>query len=140
VAAALATIALSGCGGEREATSARVHPVQVTERDFHISAPKRIPAGDVVFSVTNKGPDDHELMVVKESEGQGGEEEDETPLRPNGLTVDEDALGSSLVGALEAQEPGVHTLRVKLKPGRYEFFCNMAGHYFAGMETAFEVQ
>jgi uncharacterized cupredoxin-like copper-binding protein len=45
-----------------------------------------------------------------------------------------------LVDALEPQEPGVHTLRVNLKPGRYELFCNMAGHYLAGMEAGFEVQ
>jgi uncharacterized cupredoxin-like copper-binding protein len=143
VAAALATLLLFGCGGDKSAAPAGVHLVRVKERDFHITAPKRVPAGDVVFSVTNKGPDDHELLVVKEPEGKGeGEEEAEeaTPLRPNGLTVDEDALGSSLVATLEAQEPGVHTLRVKLKPGHYELFCNMAGHYFAGMETAVEVQ
>ena len=144
VLAALAIPLLAGCGGSREVTHARARLVRVTERDFRISAPKRIAAGDVVLSVTNKGPDDHELLVVKEPEGEGkGEEEEEeaeTPLRPDGLTVDEDALGSSLIGTLEAEEPGVHTLRVKLEPGRYEFFCNMAGHYFAGMEAGFKVQ
>ena len=133
-----------GCGemeGDK-APSSRV--ARVTQRDFHIKAPKRIPAGDVTFSVKNEGPDDHELLVVKEDESQGGgedeEEEEATPLRHDGLTVDEDKLGSSLVDALEPQEPGVHTLRVNLKPGRYELFCNMAGHYLAGMEAGFEVQ
>jgi uncharacterized cupredoxin-like copper-binding protein len=143
VAAVLAILLLPGCGGEGDAMPAGAHQVRVSERDFHISVPKRVAAGDVVFSVKNRGPDDHELLVVKEPEGDGEgeeEEEEETPLRPNGLTVDEDALGSSLVATLEAQEPGVHRLRVNLKPGRYELFCNMAGHYFAGMEAAVEVQ
>jgi len=133
-----------GCGEKEgdKAPSSRV--ARVTLRDFHIKAPKRIPAGDVTFSINNKGPDDHELLVVKEDESQGHgneeEEEAEPPLRRDGLTVDEDKLGSSLVDALEPEKPGVHTLRVNLKPGRYELLCNMAGHYFAGMEAGFEVQ
>jgi hypothetical protein len=138
--AALVAIALSmlalGCGGNEGDKAASDHVVPVTLRDFHIKAPKRIAAGDVTFFVTNKGPNDHELLVVKEDESKG----EETPLRRDGLTVDEDKLGSSLVDALEPEEPGVHTLRVNLKPGRYELFCNMAGHYFAGMEAGFEVQ
>jgi uncharacterized cupredoxin-like copper-binding protein len=130
-----------GCGekGGDEASSA--HGVRVTLRDFHIKAPKQIPAGDVNFSIWNKGPNDHELLLVKEPESRtGNEEEEETPLRRDGLTVDEDKLGSSLIAALEPEEPGMSTLRANLKPGHYELFCNMAGHYFAGMEAGFEVQ
>jgi uncharacterized cupredoxin-like copper-binding protein len=130
-----------GCGEKEGDRATGSHVARVTLRDFHIKAPKRIPAGEVTFSVNNKGPNDHELLVVRKDESQsGGDEEDEVPLRRDGLTVDEDKLGSSLVDALEPQTPGVHTLRVKLKPGRYELFCNMAGHYFAGMEAGFEVQ
>jgi uncharacterized cupredoxin-like copper-binding protein len=143
VAAALLIPFASGCGGRTEETEAGTHLVRVTERDFRISAPKRVPAGEVVFTVTNKGPDDHELLLIKESEGRGGseeEEEEETPLRPDGLSVDEDALGSSLVDELEPEEPGVRKMRVRLRPGQYEFLCNMAGHYFGGMEAGFEVQ
>jgi uncharacterized cupredoxin-like copper-binding protein len=146
--AALVVIGLSmlafGCGQKEGDQATSSHVARVTLRDFHIKAPKRIPAGDVTFSIWNKGPNDHELLVVREDESQGrGDEEgeeDETPLRRDGLTVDEDKLGSSLVDALEPEEPGVHTLRVNLKPGRYEMLCNMAGHYFAGMEAGFEVQ
>jgi uncharacterized cupredoxin-like copper-binding protein len=135
-----------GCGEKKEDKAASAHIVPVTLRDFHIKAPKRIAAGDVTFSVWNKGPNDHELLLVKEPESQGEgdeedhEEEEETPLRRDGLTVDEDKLGSSLIDALEPEEPGRSTLRANLKPGRYELFCNMAGHYFAGMEAGFEVQ
>jgi uncharacterized cupredoxin-like copper-binding protein len=131
-----------GCGDKEgdETSSSRVVPV--TLRDFHIKAPKRIPTGAVTFSINNKGPDDHELLLVKEpdSQAEGEDTEEETPLRQDGLTVDEDKLGSSLVAALEPEEPGTSTLRANLKPGRYEMFCNMAGHYFAGMEAGFEVQ
>jgi uncharacterized cupredoxin-like copper-binding protein len=34
----------------------------------------------------------------------------------------------------------VRTLRLKLTPGRYVFFCNMAGHYLGGMRHEVVVQ
>lgn len=144
VAVAVSSIAVAaGCGGDGSTLAGADH-ANVTERDFHISAPKRLPAGDVVFRVRNEGPDDHELLVLKQAEPGGAaqeeEEEAETPLRSDGVTVDEDKLGPALVGTLEAQEPGVHELHVKLGPGRYELICNMAGHYLGGMETEVEVQ
>jgi uncharacterized cupredoxin-like copper-binding protein len=141
VVAALATasiLVVSGCG-ESPGTHRGARLVRVTERDFRISAPKRIPAGDVVFRVRNNGPDDHELLVVRH-EGEEEEGEEELPLRADGLTVDEDGLGSRLVEGLEAGEPGARELRVNLKPGHYELFCNMKGHYLAGMEAEIEAQ
>jgi uncharacterized cupredoxin-like copper-binding protein len=114
------------------AQSSRGRPeasVRVTQRDFHISAPKRLPAGDVVLRVKNRGPDDHELLVVR----TGG---DELPLRKDGLTVDEEALEDHTAGVLEAGMPGsVRRLRLHLRPGHYELFCNMSGHYLGGMEA-----
>jgi uncharacterized cupredoxin-like copper-binding protein len=93
-----------------------------------------MPAGDVVLSVRNRGPDDHELLVVRAPEG-------EPPLRADGMTVDEEGLGSALIGTLEPDDPRkVRELRVDLQPGRYELICNMAGHYFGGMETEVTVQ
>jgi uncharacterized cupredoxin-like copper-binding protein len=45
------------------------------------------------------------------------------------------------VGELEPGDPGaVRTLRLKLSPGRYVFFCNMAGHYLGGMRHEVVVQ
>jgi uncharacterized cupredoxin-like copper-binding protein len=135
-ALAIACIALlgAGCSAEKPASPAGKKVVRVAERDFHITAPKRLPAGEVVLSVRNKGPDDHELLVVRASA-------DEPPLRADGMTVDEDGLGRAVVGALEPDDPGnVRELRVDLEPGRYELICNMAGHYFAGMEREITVQ
>ena len=58
------------------------------------------------------------------------------PRRADGITIDEDALEAANVGALEPGAPGsVRELRLHLSPGRYEMFCNMAGHYFGGMHT-----
>jgi uncharacterized cupredoxin-like copper-binding protein len=125
---------LAGCSAQQPVTGAGAKAVRITERDFHISAPKHLPSGHVVLSVHNRGPDDHELLVVRAGDH-------EPPLRTDGMTVDEDGLGSAAVGALEPDEPGnVRELRVDLKPGRYELICNMAGHYFGGMESEVTVR
>ena len=100
----------------------------ITTRDFRISAPKRVPAGDVRLLIRNKGPVSHEVLVVRGSKSR-------LPYRKDGLGVDEDALGSALVAVLEPSAPGVHELKVHLAPGHYRFLCNMSGHYMGGMKT-----
>jgi uncharacterized cupredoxin-like copper-binding protein len=54
-------------------------------------------------------------------------------MRPDGLTIDEDALETEILGALEPAGPGVRELEVRLTPGHYVMFCNMAGHFMSGM-------
>jgi hypothetical protein len=136
VALAALILLLGGCGGSGGVSSQKAATVQVRERDFRISAPKQLPPGEVDLAVHNKGPDDHELLVIR----RDGEGEEELPVRRSGLTIDEDGLGPAVVGALEPGEPGVRHLRVKLKPGHYELICNMAGHYYGGMEAEVRVQ
>ena len=62
-------------------------------------------------------------------------------MRADGFTVNEEAIESSEPGAIEPQQPH-HTelLDVRLKPGRYVLFCNMEGHYMAGMHTVLVVR
>ena len=99
----------------------------MTERDFHISAPASVPAGEVQLAVGNRGPDAHELIIVRAHSSS-------LPLRADGSTVDEDALDAVTAGTLEPGDPGsVRDLQVDLAPGRYEMFCNMSGHYLGGM-------
>jgi hypothetical protein len=128
LAAGIAMLALGGCGNAPAGDHAeRVLPVKV--RDFHISVPKRVPAGDLTVAMHNQGPDHHELIVVRAGSGK-------LPLRGDGFTVDEDGLGAAVVGALEPEAPGVHRLKVRLQPGaHYWFLCNMSGHYMGGMRT-----
>ena len=105
----------------------------MTERDFRISAPKRARSGDLVLSVHNRGPDAHELIVVRERGAR-------LPLRRDGSTVSEEELEPIIVGTLEPGKPGsVRKLRLHLAPGRYELFCNMSGHYLGGMHTTLVV-
>jgi len=117
-----------GCA-ETDRASRAPHPlVRISERDFRIVVePGRIPAGDVEFLVSNQGPDTHELIMVRSSRSR-------PPLRRDGLTVNEEAL--HVVGAVDGLDPhGVGHVRLHLAPGRYELFCNMAGHFMAGMHA-----
>jgi uncharacterized cupredoxin-like copper-binding protein len=118
---------VSGCAGG-QITANGAAGLTVSERDFAISAPRRVSAGDVVIRVHNRGPDDHELIVVRADSS--------LPLRSDGLTVNEEALQRAEAGALEPGEPGAtRELQVHLSPGRYVLFCNMAGHYLGGMHV-----
>jgi uncharacterized cupredoxin-like copper-binding protein len=125
-----ALCAVTGCSSGHASGHAVGTVADVTERDFHISvSPARVPAGNVDLSVHNRGPENHELIVVRVGAAP-------IPLRKDGITVDEDALEHETMGALEPGAPGsVRQLRLRLKPGRYEVFCNMSGHYLGGMHT-----
>jgi uncharacterized cupredoxin-like copper-binding protein len=134
LALALALVLLPACSSGSTHRAARGTVVRVTERDFRISvSPAHVRAGDVRLLIRNKGPDTHELIVVRAPHSG-------LALRSDALTVDEEALDQSTAGAEEGQEPGsVHELLLHLKPGRYELFCNMAGHYLGGMRAALVV-
>jgi uncharacterized cupredoxin-like copper-binding protein len=123
----------SGCGSQPAKAPAVGTALRITERDFKISAPSTAPAGELRLSVNNRGPVAHELIIVKAGRPR-------LPFRADGLTVDEDAVESRVAGALE---PGsadrVRELKVRLKPGHYEMFCNMSGHYLAGMHRKLTV-
>ena len=108
--------------------------VPVIERDFHIKAPRQMPAGNIVLRLSNRGPDDHELLVVRRGRP-------DLPLRADGLTVDEATLEPRTIGVLEAGQAGTHrSLRLHLRPGHYQLFCNMSGHYLGGMHARFKVE
>jgi uncharacterized cupredoxin-like copper-binding protein len=131
----VALSAVAGCATSRAPTPAdNGRLVRVSERDFHISAPKRVSSGDVRIAVRNKGPVNHEFIVVRTRNSR-------LPLRPDGSTVDEEGLEKATLGAVEPAAPGsVHHLRLHLAPGRYELFCNMSGHYLGGMHARLVVR
>jgi hypothetical protein len=125
-AAAAVVILASGCGG----ASRRVLPVlSITERDFAIRAPREIRAGDVRIVLTNQGPVSHELLIIHADTNR-------LPLRPDGFTIDEEALHRRLVLAIEPAAPGMRSAVVHLPPGRYILLCNMAGHAVSGMQRS----
>jgi uncharacterized cupredoxin-like copper-binding protein len=127
--------ALAGCGAHRSPTAARATAVPVTEKDFKITAPRVVRAGDVRLVIANEGPDHHELAVVR------APIVGTLPMRADGVTVDEDATEHATAGALEPAPSGaVSELRVRLRPGRYMLLCNMSGHYLGGMHSTVVVR
>jgi uncharacterized cupredoxin-like copper-binding protein len=134
LAFSLLLLALAGCSSDSSHSASRAPTVRVKERDFRITvAPRKVHAGTVRLVVHNKGPDTHELLIVRTS-GR------DLPLRTDGLTINEVAVDRSTVEVVEGKQPGTtEELLVHLKPGRYELFCNMAGHYLGGMRAYLEV-
>jgi uncharacterized cupredoxin-like copper-binding protein len=129
----VASFTYSSCGGASSAPRAGRGAVAVKESDFKISMPGRLAAGAHVFSVHNEGPVDHELIAIRLGHGT-------LPLRKDGISLDEDKLEPAEAGALEPGAPGVtRKVTLALKPGRYVFVCNMAGHYLGGMHKTVQV-
>jgi uncharacterized cupredoxin-like copper-binding protein len=99
------------------------------------------PAGDVVFTITNEGPEDiHEFVIFR------------TDLDPDALPVDEDGVvdeegeGITVVDEVEDLAVGAtEELAVELAAGSYVLVCNIwsedeaEAHYAMGMRTAFTV-
>jgi uncharacterized cupredoxin-like copper-binding protein len=93
-----------------------------------------VQAGNVLFRVKNRGPDAHELLLIRDDHGR-------LPFRGDGLTVDEESLQREEVGVLEPGAPNsVRELEVHLTPGRYVLLCNMSGHYLGGMHATMVVR
>jgi uncharacterized cupredoxin-like copper-binding protein len=125
---------LSGCGPAGASATTSPPLISIAEKDFHITAPSTLKAGQYTMRVHNEGATDHEFIIAPTQNGT-------LPLRPDGLTVDEEAFQHEEPGSLEPGAPGaVRDLTVDLKPGRYVLFCNMEGHYMAGMHTELVVQ
>jgi hypothetical protein len=122
----LPVLVVVGCAEADKVSRAPNSLIRISERDFRIVVtPDHISAGEAELVVTNHGPDTHELIVVRSRDS-------DLPVRLDGLTVNEEALHA--VATVEGVAPeGVRRVRLHLAPGRYELFCNMAGHFMAGM-------
>jgi len=134
VVGAVILLGTVGCSAGQTGARAGGTVLRVTESDFRISAPKQTSSGEIRLSVSNKGPDQHELIVVRERGSR-------LPLRGDGVTVNEELLERATVGVLEPGSPGSRReLALHLAPGRYVLFCNMSGHYLGGMHAVLVVR
>jgi hypothetical protein len=124
----LPVLVVVGCADSDTGSRVSGSLVHVSVKDFRIVvASDHIPAGETELVVRNQGPDTHELIIVPLRRSR-------LPLRLDGLTVDEEALRA--IATVEGVSPkGVGRVRLHLAPGRYELFCNMAGHFMAGMHN-----
>jgi len=96
---------------------------------------KSVPAGKVTFNVVNASSETVHEMIIAPVSGL-----DVTlPFSVNENRVDEEATGDiGEVSELEAGKSGALTL--DLKPGLYVLYCNIPGHFMAGMWTTVEVK
>ena len=135
LAVTVAVVAVALSGGSRAGAAVSGLPVlKVSERDFQIKAPKVVRAGELLLQTKNLGPDTHELLVVRFAGKR-------LPLRPDDMTVDEEALKSAMALTVEGFERGrTKEARIHLTPGRYVLLCNMQGHYLGGMHAALTVR
>ena len=79
----------------------------------------------------------HELAIARTDLAP-----DALPLAKNSTVDDErDLPGFHKVGEEEGVDLGDHRVKtVRLDPGHYVLYCNMPGHYLAGMHTELVVQ
>ena len=90
-------------------------------------------AGDVSFTIANRGTIGHEFLIVKTDIAPG-----EIPL--DGDHFPEDADGIEVIDEIGEYPAGTtETLEVTLAPGSYQLVCNLPDHYGNGMFTGFEV-
>jgi plastocyanin len=71
-------------------------------------------AGTVTIAFTNSSPEGHNLTI---QQGTGG----------------------AVVGSTPTFSGGTKTLTVKLKPGKYTFYCSVPGHRAGGMQGTLTV-
>jgi uncharacterized cupredoxin-like copper-binding protein len=97
--------------------------------------PKSVPAGKVKFNVTNSSTATvHEMIVAPIAD-----ENVVMPFNANDNKVDEEA--SHDLGEVSELDPGKSgTLVVDMKPGKYLLYCNVSGHFMAGMWTVLVVK
>jgi uncharacterized cupredoxin-like copper-binding protein len=131
--AILAIAALAGCRAEHASTAATLG-VRLTDSSVELATP-RVSAGRTRLTVTNDGPLTHEIVIARTSRVAT-----DLPLEADGLAADQAHHDLSELREIETiQLHDTESLTVDLRPGHYVLFCNMAGHYPAGMTADLEV-
>ena len=96
--------------------------------------PKTVRRGPVTIKVTNLASQMiHEVIVARVPEGTA-----KLPYDQNAQRADEDSLQN--FGSVNEIDPNkTASLTLELKPGKYMLYCNLPGHYMAGMWTLIDV-
>ena len=90
-------------------------------------------AGEVTFTISNKGTMGHEFLVVKTDIEDG-----QIPLV--GDNFEEPSAGLEVIDEIGEFPAGeTKKLTVTLEPGNYQLVCNLPTHYSAGMHMTFTV-
>jgi uncharacterized cupredoxin-like copper-binding protein len=99
------------------------------------ATPDTIKPGMVTFEVLNSSKDQiHEMIVAPLADVTKP-----LPYLADENRVDEDEAHD--LGEVAELDPGKSgALRIEIKPGTYILYCNVPGHYMAGMWTLFTVK
>jgi uncharacterized cupredoxin-like copper-binding protein len=94
-----------------------------------------VAAGKVTFEVTNKSKETiHEMLIAPIADKNVV-----LPFIANENRVDEEATHD--LGEVSELDPGKSgSLTLDLKPGQYVLYCNIPGHFMAGMWTVLSVK
>jgi uncharacterized cupredoxin-like copper-binding protein len=134
----LTVAGLAACGSRSHGSQAGSggRKVEVTLENFKIDMPAQIRAGRVTLMVAGAGPTMHELNVARSDAAP-----DALPVGADHLVDDhEPHVGFTHVAEAEGIDLGQRkTMTLSLSPGHYVLYCNMDGHYRAGMSTALTV-
>ena len=104
-----------------------------------VAAPATAKAGNVTFTVTNKGTIDHEVVVLKLSGTETFSGLPITTVDGESDRVNEDAnVGETGDPALKPGETRSFTVK-NMAAGRYALVCNISKHYGLGMRAPFVV-
>ncbi len=134
VVALLVLPVLAACSGGGSGGSSGGQSINVTMTTYKFTLSKdSASAGTVVFHLKNAATDvPHQFTIVKTDLDAS-----KLPTDANG-NVDISQLDS--VGASQQIQPGDSAdLSVDLTAGHYDIFCDVAGHYMAGMYADFTV-
>jgi uncharacterized cupredoxin-like copper-binding protein len=124
-------MAAAGCGSGRHLDAgAEVVPVDLV--NFKIVGPAHVRAGLVEFVLTGVGPTMHEFNVARTDDASSA-----LPQAADGTVDDQtEHRGFQHLAEREGVDIGDHaSLTVQLAPGHYVLYCNMYGHYEAGMHA-----
>lgn len=93
-----------------------------------------VPAGKVTFNVTNNSENMFHEMLVSPIPESGT-----LPVDPATKRIDE-ATGGSLGEVAEINPGEKGSLTLDLTPGKYVLYCNLPGHFSAGMWSVLTVE
>ena len=129
--------AMTGSGGMMERRS------PATAGMMRIATDRQsVPSGQISLTAANAGSMTHELIVLPLGAGQSV---GTRTIGTNNRVSETGSLGEASrtcgAGAGEGIAPGsTGWVTVRLRPGRYELVCNIAGHYRAGMYAELDVE
>jgi len=114
--------------------------VTLTDAMKVIASTHTLKPGKVTFDATNLASDssEHEMIVAKLTKAEEAHP-DQLPYNEQTARVYEEKINDR--GEVSELKPGKSgSLTLDLTPGAYLLFCNVAGHYKAGMYTVIHVR